>query len=134
MAIETYKVSVSHKTSDKNYHIKVRDFNLTLSSEPNDSHANTYETILEALGACESIVMASFNKQKNFKYNSLYYTLIGNQDQTGFSDIGVTVHFKTNESKQKCAEFVEFAENTCPVMDNLTHAVPITRTEVITVH
>lgn len=133
MTMDTYKVSVTTTASPRQYRAQVRDFTLDLASD-NQNRAGAYETILEALGACESIVMGSFYKKQEFHYQSFYYTLEGRQDtqspRLGLDEIGVGVHFKTQETKKACQSFVDFAEATCPVMDNLTNTVPIKRTSV----
>lgn len=133
MAIDTYKVTVTGTNQADEYQATARDFKINLA--PNSEHSvSSHEAILEALGACESIVMASFHKQQKFQYRDFYYTVAGTKaadsKRAGLDNIGVSIHFKTDETKQKCSEFMAFAENTCPVMDNLTNTVPIKRTGV----
>lgn len=136
MAMETFKVQVTSTDQPKEYQATVRDFTVKLA--PDSTTANSpHEAVLQALGACEAIVMASFNKQQGFTYRDVYYTLEGlkssDAQRPGLERIGVAVHLDTPESKQKCQEFMTFTENTCPVMDNLTHTVPVKRTGVTVV-
>lgn len=133
MAMETFKVQVTRANKPDEYQAAVRDFKVKLAPDSTGT-VSAHEAILQALGACEAIVMASFNKQQDFTYRSFYYTLEGLKSpaaqRPGMERIGVAVHFDTDESKQKCQEFMTFAENTCPVMDNLTNTVPIKRTGI----
>ncbi|PTM23003.1 osmotically inducible protein OsmC [Lactobacillus sp. PFC-70] len=135
MSIDTYKVKITGSATSDRYQASVRDFSLELA--PNSTQAaNAYEAILEALGGCESIVMGSFYRKQKFTYRSFYLTLEGLQEAPtqGLSEIKVGVHFDTPENKKACTDFVEFAEATCPVMDNLTNTVPIKRTAVTIKH
>jgi len=136
MAMETFKVRVTGTKRPNEYQATVRDFKVNFATD-SPATVGSHEAILQALGACEAIVMASFNKQQNFTYRDFYYTLEGRKDddssRLGLDRIGVAVHFNTDESKQKCNEFMEFAENTCPVMDNLTNTVLVKRTGVTVV-
>ncbi|MFC6260900.1 OsmC family protein [Levilactobacillus fujinensis] len=136
MAMETFKVKVTGTDRPKAYQAAVRDFKVNFATD-SPATVGSHEAILQALGACEAIVMASFKKQQNFTYRDFYYTLEGRKaddsQRLGLDRIGVAVHFNTDENKQKCHEFMEFAENTCPVMDNLTNTVPVKRTGVTVV-
>ena len=131
MAMETFKVQVNSTDHPHEYQATVRDFRVKLAPDSTTA-AHPHEAILQALGACEAIVVASFNKQQNFTYRDFYYTLAGTRsgERPGMDHIGVAVHLNTDESPQKCREFMDFTENTCPVMDNLTHTVPVKRTGV----
>lgn len=133
MAMETFKVQVTSTAKPNEYQATVRDFKVKLAPD-SETAPSSHEAILQALGACEAIVMASFNQQQDFTYRDFYYTLAGTKpadsQRPGMARIGVAVHFDTDESKQKCHDFMTFAENTCPVMDNLTNTVPVKRTGV----
>jgi len=136
MAMETFKVQVTGTGQPNEYQAAVRDFKVKLAPD-STAATSSHEAILQALGACEAIVMASFNKQQDFTYRDFYYTVegikSGDSERPGMDRIGVAVHLNTDESKQKCHEFMDFAENTCPVMDNLTNTVPVKRTGVAVV-
>ncbi|GEO69877.1 OsmC family protein [Levilactobacillus acidifarinae] len=134
MTLETFKATVTSTATPNLYQASVRDFMLSFS--PNSTTAiSPLEGILASLGACESIVMASFHEREKFSYRSVYFTLEGQEEDTdrpGLNRILVSVHYDTDETRQASHDFMEFAEGTCPVMDNLTNAVPITRMEVTT--
>ena len=132
MTVETFKAVVTSTATPDHYRATARDFMLNYSL--NSPQAITpFEGVLASLGACESIVMASFHEKQNFTYRSVYFTLEGQEDddaRPGLDRILVSVHYDTDETRQASHDFVEFAENTCPVMDNLTNGVPIKRTAV----
>ncbi|WP_300562303.1 OsmC family protein [Companilactobacillus sp.] len=106
-----------------------------------DEGINPLEALMCALGACESIVAASFCKKFGFKYDDFYVELEGDIDTKGFmgdpdvrnglQEIRFTMHFKTDESQEKAEEFADFIQKTCPVVDNLSNGVKLVRTGVI---
>ncbi|NLR10629.1 MULTISPECIES: OsmC family protein [Lactobacillaceae] len=133
MTMETFKARVTTTDRPNEYQAAVRDFTIRLAPD-SPAATSSHEAVLQALGACEAIVMASFNKQQDFTYRDVYYTLEGTKPadvkRPGFDRIGVAVHLNTDEPKHKCQDFMTFTENTCPVMDNLTHTVPVKRTGI----
>lgn len=134
MAMDTYHVTVTGDATGDCYQATAREFDVAMSAD-DSKYLHPNEALLEALGSCESIVMAAFNQQQGFDYHSLYLTTTGQQNlQACLDEITVDVHFKTAETKQKCLEFVDFTEHSCPVMDNLTNTVPIKRTAVSVVN
>lgn len=102
---------------------------------------NPIEALLCALGSCQVIVASAFAKSQNFTFKECYIDLegdfdpegfMGNPDiRNGFQNIRFNVHFKSDESQEKCEEFAEFMAQQCPVEDNLVNGVPVNRTSVI---
>lgn len=127
----TYKASVTSTDKDNVYQARVREFNLKMDLT---GRLNGYEegltpdeSLLCALGACESIVAASFYRKQHFSYRSFYLVLNGtaSDKHPGFAEINMDAHFNTDEAPSTAKNFVEFMENTCPVRDNLVNTVPI---------
>lgn len=123
----TYKASVSNTDQPDLYQANVRDFSIKFDLSGNQDvfvqkGMNPGNALLSSLGACESIVAASFYRKKHFDYSSLYLTL-SSDDLT--QEIHADVHFKTGKSKADTENFVDFIENTCPVLDNLANSVPL---------
>lgn len=129
MAVTTYKSVVTTTDTPHVYQAQVRDF--TLNFDTTGRHdgyevgMQPNEAILASLGACESIVAASFHHKQHFDYSSLYITLKSSLAGDRLDDIHMDIHFRTNQSKEEAADFVEFMENTCPVRDNLVNTVPV---------
>lgn len=102
---------------------------------------NPIEALLCALGSCQVIVATAFAESQNFSFEECYLEVegdfdpegfMGNPDiRNGFQDIRFKVHFKTDETQEKCEQFAEIMANSCPVEDNLVNGVSCTRTAVI---
>ena len=119
----------------------------TMMDEPKelggtDIAMNPVEGVLCALGACQSIVAAAFARAKKFTFEEFHVELEGDLDpdgflgkrddvRKGFSEIRFKMHFKTNETQEKCEEFVDFIESVCPVGDCLTNGVKLVRSGVV---
>lgn len=116
---------------------KSRNFEFTLD-EPknlggNDEGMNPVECLLNALGACKAIVARSFAKAHNVEIKGMKIELEGtlNPDgfmgkdkdaKIGFSHIVTNYYFESNENEEKLQKFIEFVDNTCPVMDTIINA------------
>ena len=93
------------------------------------------EALLCALGGCQAIVASAFAKAHNVTFEDFYVEIEGDIDlagfmgkkgvRPGFQEIRYTMHFKTNEPKEKMEKFVEFIERTCPVGDSLENNVKL---------
>lgn len=91
------------------------------------------EALLCALGGCQAIVAAAFAKAHSIEFEDFFVEIEGDIDmagfmgkadvRTGFQEIRYTMHFKTNEPREKMEKFVEFIEKTCPVGDSLENEV-----------
>ena len=122
-----------------------RNFSITID-EPKvlggtDTGMNPVEALLCSLGACQTIVAASFAEMENFKFEEVYIELEGDLDPDGFmgladvrngyQEIRFTIHFKTDEPQEKCEAFADFIEARCPVGDTLANGVKLVRTAVV---
>ncbi len=107
-----------------------------------DKGMNPVEAILCALGACQTIVAFAFAEAKGFKLEGFHVELEGDLDpdgftgqnpnvRNGFSEVRFSMHFKTPESQEKCEEFAQFIEKTCPVGDCLANPVPLKLVKVV---
>jgi uncharacterized OsmC-like protein len=93
------------------------------------------EVLLGALGGCQAIVAAAFAKAHDVKFEDFFVEIEGDIDlggfmgtadvRTGFQEIRYSMHFKTNEPKEKMEKFVEFIERTCPVGDSIENGVKL---------
>jgi len=102
---------------------------------------NPIEALLCALGSCQVITASAFAKAQNFTFQECFVEVEGDFDPAGFmgspdirkgyQNIRFKVHFKTDETQEKCDEFAAFMAATCPVEDNLVNGVPVKRTAVI---
>ena len=107
-----------------------------------DTGMNPVEALLCSLGACQSIVCAAFARLKKFTFEEVYIELEGDLDpdgflgknpdvRNGFQEIRFTMHFKTDETQERCEEFADFVESRCPVGDCLANGVKLVRTGVV---
>lgn len=143
--IQTVKATAKKVPGGLTVENEARNFKITMD-EPaelggTNKGMNPIEALLCALGSCQVIVASAFAKSKKFTFEECYVELegdfdpegfMGNPDiRNGFQDIRFNVHFKTDETQEKCEEFAEFMAQQCPVEDNLVHGVPVRRTSVI---
>lgn len=135
MANMTFKAVVEEKDG-LTVVCKARDFEFILD-EPkelggNDTGMNPVEALLSALGACKMIVVKSFARMHKIKLNSVRVELDGVLDPDGFmgknpeAKIGfseITTHFyiDADNSEEEIANFVDFVERTCPVLDTIVN-------------
>jgi uncharacterized OsmC-like protein len=143
--LTTFKATAKKLPEGLEVESSSRNFKITLDEPKNmggtNKGMNPVEAVLCALGACESIVAASFCDKFGFKYDDFYINLEGDLDpegfmgnpdiRNGFQEIRFEMHFKTNETQERAEEFADFIENTCPVADNLTNGVKLVRTGVV---
>lgn len=105
-----------------------------------DKAMNPVETLLCALGACQSIVASAFAEANEFSFEEFHVELEGDLDpdgfmgladvRSGFQEIRFTMHFKTEESQEKAEAFADFIEKTCPVGDCLANGVKLVKSGV----
>lgn len=106
-----------------------------------DVAMNPVEAVLCSLGSCQAIVAAAFAQANDFKFDEVYVELEGDLDpdgfmgladvRPGFLEVRFTMHFKTDEPKEKAEKFLEFIEKTCPVGDCLTNGIKIVPNGVV---
>lgn len=144
--ISTFKATAKKLPGGLQVETSARDFKILLD-EPEDlggtnAAMNPVEALLCALGACQTIVAAAFAKAKKFSFEEFHVELEGDLDpdgflgknkdvRKGFSEIRFVMHFKTDEPMERCVEFSDFIEETCPVGDCLAHGVKLVRAGVV---
>ncbi|MEA4832871.1 MAG: OsmC family protein [Oscillospiraceae bacterium] len=100
-----------------------------------DTGMNPVEGLLCALGACQTIVASAFAAKHKIKFKEFYVELEGDLDpdgflgradvRKGFQEIRYTMHFVTDQPKEKIEEYVKFIEGSCPVGDCLINGVKL---------
>ncbi len=98
-----------------------------------DQAMNPVEALLCTLGGCQAIVAAAFAKAHKVTFEDFYVEIEGDIDldgfmgkadvRPGFQEIRYTMHFKTDEPREKMKKFVKFIERTCPVGDSIENEV-----------
>jgi uncharacterized OsmC-like protein len=93
------------------------------------------------LASCQAIVAAAFAKAHKVSFEDFHVEVEGDIDldgfmgkadvRVGFQEIRYTMHFKTDEPREKMEKFVEFIERTCPVGDSLEHKVKLVNAGLI---
>lgn len=143
--LTTFKATARKLPSGLQVETNSRGFKI-LMDEPEDlggtnAGMNPVETLLCALGACQSIVASAFAEANEFTYEEFYVELEGDLDpdgfmgladvRPGFQEIRFSMHFKTKESQEKAEAFAEFIEKTCPVGDCLANGVKLVKAGVV---
>lgn len=131
--LTTFKATATKLSEGMQVETKARQFTALLD-EPADlggtnAAMNPVEALLSALGGCQAIVAAAFAKAQGVTFEKVFVELEGDIDldgfmgkadvRPGFQEIRFTIHFKSDEPKEKLEKFVEFIEKTCPVGDTL---------------
>lgn len=143
--LHTFKANAKKTPIGLEVSTTARDFEIRLD-EPkslggSDKGMNPVEAMLSALGACEVITAAAFAKSQNFTFEDCWVELEGDLDfagfkgskhvRNGFQEIRFKMHFKTDETQERCEEFTRFVESRCPVFDNLTNGVDVVCSGVV---
>lgn len=132
MSLTTFSVTVNSTEQQHRYQATSgSNFSIIFDAPRTQGGTNTgvtpNEGLLEALGACESVVAGTFHRSHHFDFSSLYLAITGthNSSRPGFDEIHFTTHFRSPSTKSEITDFADFMDKTCPVHDNLTNAVPI---------
>ena len=106
-----------------------------------DAGMNPVETLLCALGACQTIVAFSFAEYQNFQLDDFHVEIEGDLDpdgfmgladvRNGFQEIRYKMHFKTSETQEKAEAFAHFIESRCPVADSVENGVKLVSSGVV---
>lgn len=137
----------AEKLSD-GFQVKVgsRSFKFLLDEPENlggtDKGMSPMEAVLCALGGCQTICAFTFAKDQSINLKDFFVELEGDLDtdgflgknpnvRNGFSEIRFTMHFNTDDSKDRLEKFADYIESHCPVGDSLNNGVPLIRTGVI---
>ncbi|MBI9010316.1 MAG: OsmC family protein [Tenericutes bacterium] len=137
--LTTFKAKATKLANGMQVETKSRNFTF-LIDEPKslggtDIAMSPVEVLLGALGGCQAIVAAAFAKAHDITFEEFHTEIEGDIDlagfmgkadvRVGFQEIRYTMHFKTNEPREKMEEFVAFIERTCPVGDSLQNGVKL---------
>jgi uncharacterized OsmC-like protein len=143
--LTTFKASAKKLPNGMQVETSARGFKFNLDEPADlggtDTAMNPVEALLCALGACQSIVAAAFARAQRFKFEEISIELEGDLDpdgfmgkanvRNGFQEIRYTMHFKTQESREKAEAFANFIESRCPVGDCLANGVTLVRSGVV---
>ena len=142
----TFKATAKKLPGGLQVQTDAREFSIIMD-EPEDlggSNAamNPVEALLCSLGACQTICVYAFAARKRFTFEEFHVELEGDLDpdgflgknkdvRNGFSEIRFTMHFKTDEPREKVEAFSEFIESVCPVGDCLQNGVKLVKAGVV---
>lgn len=145
MAITTFKATGKKLAEGMQVETIARGFKF-MQDEPEklggtDKAMSPVEAVLCSLAGCQAIVAAAFAEANDIKFEEFHVDIEGDLDldgfmglsdvRKGFQEIRYTMHFKSEEPKEKLDKFVEFIENTCPVGDTLLNGTKLVSTAVV---
>jgi len=143
--LTTFKAKATKLPDGMQVETQSRNFKI-LIDEPKtlggtDVAMSPVEALLCALASCQAIVAAAFAKAHKVSFEDFHVEVEGDIDldgfmgkadvRVGFQEIRYTMHFKTDEPREKMEKFVEFIERTCPVGDSLEHKVKLVNAGLI---
>lgn len=143
--VNTVKIKCTNKDDGMLVEASARTFTLQMDEPEQMGGTNLAmaptEVALSAMAGCQAIVVKLFAKAKGISFDDFYIEVEGDHDmaalqgksdkRTGFQEIRVKMHFKTDEPKEKMEEFVSFVEQTCPVTDTLKNGTVIKNLGVV---
>jgi len=143
MPLTTFKAT-ARKKDGLTVECEARGFKITLDEPEEIGGGNTgmnpVEALLCGLGACQTIVAASFAPKHGIDLQDFWVELEGDIDTDGFmglsdvrpgySNIRFNMHVKSNASEEKIYEFIKFLEKRCPAMDTLANEVKLEKAKV----
>ncbi|GAA4810103.1 OsmC family protein [Tomitella cavernea] len=102
-----------------------------------DTGANPVEHLLAALGSCQAITFQVWAQKLGLALDTVDIKLGGDVDlrgffgldeavRPGFRGIEVQVSLSGPEPRERYEHLIATVEKHCPVLDNLTHGVPVT--------
>ena len=143
--LTTFKAKATKLPDGMQVETQSRNFKI-LIDEPKtlggtDVAMSPVEALLCALASCQAIVAAAFARAHKVSFEDFHVEVEGDIDldgfmgkadvRVGFQEIRYTMHFKTDEPREKMEKFVEFIERTCPVGDSLEHKVKLVNAGLI---
>jgi uncharacterized OsmC-like protein len=106
-----------------------------------DQGINPMSAALGVMGACQTIVAFMFAKQFDIDLEDFYVDIEGDMDMnalmtqngevTGFREVRYQMHFKSNASKEKLAQFSQFIEENCPVSNTFSNGVKLVNKGIV---
>lgn len=144
MPLTTFK-AIARKREGLSIECNARNFKITLDEPENMGGSNTgmnpAEAILCGLGACQSILAASFAEKQGIDLQDFWVELEGDLDTDGFTGVSdvrpgysvirYTIHIKSSTPEEQINNFIEFIEKRCPMGDTLNNEVKLQKTGVI---
>ncbi len=143
--LTTYKAKATKLPEGLQVETESRNFKIIIDEPKSLGGMNKamspVEVFLCALGGCQAIVASAFAASHNVTFEDFYVEVEGDIDldgflgkadvRTGFQEVRYTMHFKTNEPREKMEKFVEFIERTCPVGDSIENEVRLVNAGLI---
>lgn len=138
MAIVNFKATATKKEGVK-VEVESRGFKVTIDEPESLGGTNTgmnpVELLLCSLGACQTIIAASFAEKLGVELEGFWVDLEGDLDTDGFmglsdvrpgySNIRFNFHIKSNSSEKNINKLVELIEKRCPVGDTVANVVKL---------
>lgn len=121
-------------------HVKVRDFEVIVDQPSNmkstDRGPRPSELVLAALAACHEVTYRLYADAMKIPLDSIAVTVTGVSDAkgffslddetpAGFSEIHGTIDIQSSAPEEDIERLREVVNRHCPVLDDLTRAVPV---------
>ncbi len=143
--LTTYKAKAIKSPEGLQVESESRNFKISIDEPKSlggmDTSMSPVEVLLCALGGCQAIVATAFAASHNVTFEDFFVEIEGDIDldgflgkadvRPGFQEVRYTMHFKTNEPREKMEKFVEFMERTCPVGDSIENEVRLVNAGVV---
>mgnify|MGYP000851400836 CR=1 FL=1 len=132
------KVSV-HRVEDMQLVGKCRNHEVIIDQPEerggHDEGMRPTELMLCALGGCLTGLALGRAEMERFQLDDFYVEIEGDRDtrgekgskkvRSGFQEIRVIMHMKTNESPERCEKFAHYIEELCTVSNTFKHETPV---------
>jgi uncharacterized OsmC-like protein len=143
--LTTYKAKAIKSPEGLQVEAESRNFKISIDEPKSlggmDTSMSPVEVLLCALGGCQAIVATAFAASHNVTFEDFFVEIEGDIDldgflgkadvRPGFQEVRYTMHFKTNEPREKMKKFVEFMERTCPVGDSIENEVRLVNAGIV---
>lgn len=106
-----------------------------------DIGMNPVESMMSALGACQTVVAAMLAEFQDFKFEEMHMELEGDiidsdddeyyEEGSRVSEIRYSIHFKTDEPQEKAEKFAELIGSQCTVGNSLIKGIKLVRMGVV---
>ncbi|QMS85257.1 OsmC family protein [Candidatus Xianfuyuplasma coldseepsis] len=143
--LTTYKAKAIKSPEGLQVEAESRNFKISIDEPKSlggmDTSMSPVEVLLCALGGCQAIVATAFAASHNVTFEDFFVEIEGDIDldgflgkadvRPGFQEVRYTMHFKTNEPREKMEKFVEFMERTCPVGDSIENEIRLVNAGIV---